>query len=313
MNPLVSVIMPAFNAERFISNAIDSVLSQTFIDWELIIINDGSTDDTEKIISNYLKQDNRIYYVFQENGKQGKARNRGIRMSRGKYLAFLDADDLWTSKKLSSQIEQIESENLDLIFSDFGLIDENNVVINPSVGVVSGLHSGLSGLKPFFQQNRIPILTVLAKKDAIEKCGLFSEEPRVQNAEDYHLWLKMLIRNCRFRSFSNISAYYRVHSDQNTSKDHFATISVLNALITLDVNDKTVSALRQDAVYRWLIRYFKTFSQRSDQLNPVFHYLSSESFLFRTVSGLIPLFGWKWEKRLMLKFCQYKLWHTYEE
>ena len=117
-NRPISIIMPAYNAEKFIRESITSVLQQTYSNWELIIVDDGSTDNTKKIIQAFAQQDGRIHYIYQPNGKQGKARNAGIRHASGDLIAFLDADDLWTKDKLEKQGSLIRRTNADLIFSD---------------------------------------------------------------------------------------------------------------------------------------------------------------------------------------------------
>src|SRR5690349_25117803 len=100
---LISVIMPAYNAEKFVAESISSVITQTYKNWELIIVDDGSTDNTKNIIEEFAKHDARIKYIYQENAKQGKARNTGIAMAKSGLVAFLDADDLWLPQMLESQ------------------------------------------------------------------------------------------------------------------------------------------------------------------------------------------------------------------
>ena len=97
--PFVSVIMPAYNAATFIAGSIKSVVKQSFTNWELIIIDDGSTDNTKNIINCFINKDARIKYHYQQNGKQGKARNAGLALAKGKYIAFIDADDVWLPNK----------------------------------------------------------------------------------------------------------------------------------------------------------------------------------------------------------------------
>src|ERR1044072_6081218 len=100
---LVSIIMPAYNAERYIAASIESVLAQTYSDWELIVVDDGSTDRTATVTQEFVKRDPRIKYIFQENGRLGKARNTGIKNSRGPLIAFLDSDALWIETNLAAQ------------------------------------------------------------------------------------------------------------------------------------------------------------------------------------------------------------------
>ena len=116
--PVVSVIMPAYNASNYVQEAINSVIGQTYSNWELIIVDDGSTDATSSIIAQYRNHDNRIKSFYQDNGKQGKARNLGIEYARGIYVAFLDADDFWLPEKLEIQLEEIQLKNVDLVRYD---------------------------------------------------------------------------------------------------------------------------------------------------------------------------------------------------
>lgn len=120
--PLVSVIIPAFNAERFIAETIRSVIAQTYAQWELLIIDDGSTDKTREIITSYLS-DPRIKYIFQANAGVSAARNKGIEMANGYYLAFLDADDLWAPNNLAVKMYAFTG-NIFWIYGDTIKIDE---------------------------------------------------------------------------------------------------------------------------------------------------------------------------------------------
>ncbi|HKK53946.1 MAG TPA: glycosyltransferase family A protein [Patescibacteria group bacterium] len=100
-NPKISVIIPTYNRANFLPRAIKSVLNQTFKDFELIIVDDGSTDNTKEVINNYLKNDDRIKYIYQQNsGGPPKPKNTGIKIAKGEYIAFLDSDDEWFKDKL---------------------------------------------------------------------------------------------------------------------------------------------------------------------------------------------------------------------
>ena len=216
----ISVIMPAYNAAFFIDDAIQSVINQTFIDWELLIINDGSTDNTAEKILPWLSRDSRVHYFYQENGKQGKARNLGILKSKGEYLAFLDADDLWLPEKLSVQIVEIQKHNVDLVFSDSYIFNNSDVDnFSQRMNVPAKTFYDKSSVPFFLESNRIPILTVLVKKSKVIAVGGFSESVEIQNAEDYHLWLKLLLENNIFYSSDLILAKYRLHNNSATSQD----------------------------------------------------------------------------------------------
>src|SRR4026208_1635519 len=104
MDPIISVIVPAYNASHTLGETIESVLSQSFSDLELIIVDDGSTDRTREIVSKYNQKDERITYVWQINSGVSAARNKGVEISKGKYISIIDADDLWDKCKLEKQI-----------------------------------------------------------------------------------------------------------------------------------------------------------------------------------------------------------------
>lgn len=232
-NELVSVIMPAYNAESYIRQAINSVIEQTYTNWELIIVDDGSTDTTAKIIKDCLVNENRIQYYYQENGKQGKARNLGISKSKGIYLAFLDADDLWLSQKLEIQLKEIKIKNVDLIFSDSYLFYDDILDVSKKMNIPTGVFYDKSSLKSFLEGNKIPILTVLAKREKVLNVGGFSEVLNIQNVEDYHLWLKLIMSNAVFYSSDFVLAKYRIHSNSVTSKDKQVLDKIPNAFFDL--------------------------------------------------------------------------------
>jgi glycosyltransferase involved in cell wall biosynthesis len=124
---LVSIIIPAYNAEKYISTTINSVIQQVYNNWELIIINDGSTDKTEDVVKNFL-HDKRIKYYYQNNTGVCGARNKGIEYSQGDFIAFLDADDAWLPENLEKKINALVNHSeIDWVFSDMFNADENLV------------------------------------------------------------------------------------------------------------------------------------------------------------------------------------------
>ena len=133
--PTVSIITPCFNAEATLEKTVASVLAQSYSDWELILIDDHSTDATYTHVKRYAEKDPRIKAVRMEtNGGAAKARNRGIEMAQGRYIAFIDADDLWHTDKLKTQISLMESNNWALSFTSYKRIDGGGKSLN-NVGV----------------------------------------------------------------------------------------------------------------------------------------------------------------------------------
>ena len=125
--PLVSIIMPAYNCEKFVADAIKSVIDQVYKNWELIVINDASTDCTKDVITEIAMSDSRILYCENEkNMGVSKTRNRGINLAKGEWIAFLDSDDMWMSTKLHAQIEFLkENTSANLLFTGASYINEN--------------------------------------------------------------------------------------------------------------------------------------------------------------------------------------------
>lgn len=234
--------MPAYNVSQFIGEAIDSIIAQTFTDWELIIVDDGSTDKTSEIIHEYLAIDNRIYYYYQDNGKQGKARNLAITKSKGEYLAFLDADDLWINNKLEIQLEQIQLKKADLVFSNaFVIKDSEKIDFNKVIHCYQGFLDFKEGFDCMIERNRIPILTVLVKKSKVIEVGIFSEKLEIQNVEDSHLWLKLLINKAVLYGSNEILAIYRVHKNSVTTNEKFALSRYISVLSEISYNDKEIN------------------------------------------------------------------------
>ncbi|TCD07736.1 glycosyltransferase family 2 protein [Pedobacter frigidisoli] len=248
---LISIIMPAFNAELFIAESIISVINQTYKDWELIIVDDGSKDKTKYIITSFLK-DSRIKYLYQENGKQGKARNLGLEISKGAYISFLDADDKWIPNKLSMQIEFMRNnQKIDLLFSQ-GYNLEDGSISNLDVKIKNIWDK--NDLEDFLNQNQIPILSVLMKKEAIMKVGGFSESISIQNVEDYHLWLKLLVKDFKFTSKPDRLFYYRIHPSQSTHQDKELKVPIFFAHrdIYLHSQDANIRRMVVDKL-KWFI------------------------------------------------------------
>lgn len=188
MNPKISIILPTYNGEKYIKRAIESVISQSFSDWELIVINDGSIDNTRKVLEPYLKNE-KITYLFQENGGQAVAREKGISIAEGFYIAFIDDDDEWIDKdKLQKQVEFLE-KNKDYVLVGTGgiVVDESrNKIVNYNVS-----ESDLSIRKNILLKNPFIQSSVVVRKDALYKVGLFLMEKYIRGNEDYNLWLRI--------------------------------------------------------------------------------------------------------------------------
>jgi glycosyltransferase involved in cell wall biosynthesis len=213
--PLVSVVIPVFNASKWISETISSVLDQDYPNVEVVVIDDGSTDDSSDIINQYT---NKVKYFYKSNGGQGSARNIGIQKSNGKYIAFIDADDLWAKNKLSIQVEILERTRLKWIYSDAIAFDNEN---KKDLFLFSQNNKQYSGdvLKPLFRSCFIPSPTPVVEKTVFSKVGMFNEHTTMRNREDWDMWLRI----ASLYSLAYVPkslANYRVHSSSATGSEN---------------------------------------------------------------------------------------------
>ena len=236
---LVSIITPVFNAEKFIRKTIECVLAQTYLQWELILVDDGSTDASAQAIEPYLI-DSRIKYLYQDNQGQGKARNTGIQNSTGDFIAFLDADDLWIPEKLDLQMAVFKMQDVDVTYSDAFIIDSEGVLakqVMETGSIRSGLEAEKESLRKLIRGIIfIPILTVLLKREAITSVEGFDESIDLRNAEDFDLWIRMASQGSKFFFEDRCLSYYRIHENQSTAKDPNSSAQVIRSLLNLRRN-----------------------------------------------------------------------------
>ncbi len=206
--PLVSVIIPAYNAEKFISKTINSVLSQDHHDFEIIIVDDGSTDMTESIILSYVKQSHKVKGIKQNNAGVSAARNNGFKSARGDYVAFLDADDIWESQFLSVLVQLLEKDpSTGLAHSDYREINE----LGKETSVIKRGKSGnvLNDLLIWKHHVLPPPSGVLIKRSVLEHVGLFDED--LSNNADQDLYIRIAAKYTVARD-SRILMNYRQHA-----------------------------------------------------------------------------------------------------
>jgi glycosyltransferase involved in cell wall biosynthesis len=211
--PTASVIMPCFNHERFIADSVESVLAQTQPDLELIIVDDGSVDDSWKIICGLAAADARIKPIRHErNGGASRSRNDGIRAATGEFIGFCDADDIWEPEKLKSQIALLQSSpDHAVTYSDAAIIDETGHATGKDFSGLFPVPARPSGwlFPELVRKNFINIQTVLMRRDCVQRAGYFDED--IKWIEDWWYWVR-LSRRFRFVYSGERLARYRVHS-----------------------------------------------------------------------------------------------------
>lgn len=214
VNPKISIIIPVYNGEKYIAQAIESVLAQTYKNFEIIIINDGSTDNSLEKIKPYLSLPN-IKYIEQHNKGVAAARNTGIVNYAGELIALLDQDDLWLSEKLKVQVDYLaKNTDVGLVHSNFAYIDKKGKQIYPTDAWITDA-KGMC-FKRLFIGNAIAPLTVIMKRECMDRVGLFDEE--ISYCDDYELWLR-IARHFRIGHIDQILALYRLHGSNASGRD----------------------------------------------------------------------------------------------
>ena len=192
MNNLVSVITPVYNSEKYISDHIKSVQNQTYSNWELILVDDCSSDHSAALINSFQKNDSRIkYFRLEKNSGAGIARNKGIELAQGQYIAFLDSDDQWFPKKLERQLNFMQKNSYYFTFTDYDMVDEKGQRLAKQVKCKSRVT-----YKSALYKNPIGCLTVIYDVDFFGKQYM----PSIRKRQDYALWLNLLKKNQWVRS-----------------------------------------------------------------------------------------------------------------
>lgn len=217
MQDLVSVIMPAYNAGRHVAESVRSVQAQTYGLWELVVVDDGSTDETGEVVQALAVEDSRVRYVRRPNGGQAAARNTGLGAARGALVAFLDADDLWLPHKLAAQLEVLKRTGVDLVYTDGDIFsDDGAESAEERFHIVPGETRGVEMFRTLFASNRIGTLSVLVKRSALDAVNLFDENRAYQNCEDYDLWMRLAKRGAGFYGMPEKLMRYRRHAAATT-------------------------------------------------------------------------------------------------
>jgi glycosyltransferase involved in cell wall biosynthesis len=237
----VSVVIPAFNAESFIEETVESVMRQTFRDLDIIVVDDGSTDGTLQRLADMV---NSVRVIRQSRGGPAKARNLGAASASGEWVAFLDADDVWAPEKIDRQLELAERSNAALIICD-----------RINTGSRGSLPVRQSDIQPLFDGdiyeqlltgNFITTSTVLLRREVFDAVGRFSEDPILPPAEDWDLWLRVA-ETYRVAACPDPLVYYRHHqlgASRNPDRMNRARRRVIARALTRD-RAKSLSALQR--------------------------------------------------------------------
>lgn len=256
MNPLISVIIPTYNRARMIKRAVESVLAQSYKNFEIIVVDDGSTDGTKEALSEYINK-GEIKYILQNNAGPGVARNNGIQKARGELVAFLDSDDEWMPDKLEKQVKVFQQKGDDIIvFSNMEYINERGEKIGelfqktrPSDGMI---------LKQLLSDNFISTSSVVAPRSIILKAGGFAKNNKLFSiGEEHILWLK-LASSTEFCYIQEPLVRYHIHSGQIISSKFRILSSLFFELIYLFKNAGIFNNLtRIDILSAFIKKFFR--------------------------------------------------------
>lgn len=211
----VSIIMPTHNCESFVSESIQSILFQDFKSWELIIVDDDSKDFTKEKIYDFAQKDSRIRTLYNEvNQGPAVTRNKGIKAASGRYIAFLDSDDIWYPKKLSVQLEEMERTDTGLVYSDYDVFREN-----PNKPIRTIHCPQTVRYKDFLRGCPIGCLTAMYDTAKVGKVYM----PDLRQRQDWGLWMRILRECDKGAGIKTPLAALRVHSDSLTADKFKAT------------------------------------------------------------------------------------------
>lgn len=202
--PLVSIIMPSYNSATYISHSIDSILSQTYTNWELLITDDCSKDNTYEILQEYKEKDNRIkIYRLSSNSGAGIARNNSIEKAQGNFIAFCDSDDSWVLEKLEKQVDFMIKNDIAFSYSDYFLVNELNEIVGKREFPIK------VNYKDMLLNNYIGCLTAIYSVEKLDKIYMRD----IRYGQDWLLWLDILKVADYAYNIGEVFAYYKIRTN----------------------------------------------------------------------------------------------------
>jgi len=258
-----SVIIPSYNSSAYVRDAVDSALAQTYKDIEVIVVDDGSTDDTKQVLEPYIRG-NKIKYIHQANRGLSGARNTGIKAAKGEYIALLDADDIFLPEKIEKQVAHLESHpECDVSYCD--LYHFNDGEPNVLLKLNYRYYSGKEVLPNLLRQSFIAPVTVVFRKSVFERFGYFDEAMR-QFAEDLEFWLRLSYGGAQICFLPEILAKLRLRGEGNIQSLENQPKMKLTALRVIEkLNEKMSPVERHESGIK--------FSLVEHRLKLIFAYL----------------------------------------
>ncbi|MCK6601562.1 MAG: glycosyltransferase [Bacteroidetes bacterium] len=258
--PAVSIIIPCYNYGHFLGEALDSVLNQTFQDWEAIIVDDGSTDNSKEVAVAYENKDSRFRYIFQSNSGTSAAKNNGLKNASGRFIQFLDADDYLFPRKLAVQVESLNQTGAALSVCDYhksGPDDLLTPIQENFHRIRLGENKKLDLLFNWERNLSIPIHCFLFDRAQIP-AELFLFSPELKNHEDIHLWLRIFWRSPEICYTQEVLAVYRktpgglTKNIREMRAGYVKALSLFSAEVTLSEPEKEILQRKINLILFWL-------------------------------------------------------------
>jgi len=239
-SPYFSVIIPCYNVAESVYPTFKCLTRQSFKDFEVIFVNDGSIDSTQDLLESFsLSQ--KIVIIKQHNKGLGAARNVGIKASGGKFIALLDADDIWENNKLKMVHDYLQEHNCEVVCHNEYVVNEKNTIMKKNY---YGPYTNYDDL--FFKNNCLSPSAVTIKRDVINSVGYFTEDLKLHGVEDYDMWLRMALVNVDIKYMSEFLGSYVIHGNNMSTEykffDKIETLHFIHA-VNIDLNDNK-NALR---------------------------------------------------------------------
>ena len=235
MTSVISVIIPCYNQGNYLDTTLKSVFDQTFPDWECLIIDDGSTDKTKIVAKNWCNKDSRFSYFFKINGGLSSARNCGLRKANGKYIQFLDSDDIIKPDKFISQIKDLREAQVS-VCDYFSFIDgtETHAPHRYLSPFLSESNYKIEIIKDWEYRKSIPCHSILFEHSLVKKHNLYFRED-LPNHEDWVFWVQLFFYSKRLKNNYNVLALYRIHNRAMSSDFKLMRFGFLKAAKILGV------------------------------------------------------------------------------
>lgn len=219
MSYKISIITPVYNCEKLIGNTIETVINQTYTNWEMLLVDDCSTDNSEKIIEEYIRKDNRVkYFKLEQNSGAAVARNYALEKSEGRFIAYLDSDDLWKPEKLEKQVDFMLKHNYAFSCTDYEKIDEQGNSLNKIVKIPQKVDYNLFLRNTIIQTVGVMVDTNLTGKELLVM-------PNIRRRQDAATWCQLLKNGFNCYEVPENLSYYRVVS-KSLSSNKFKAVKM---------------------------------------------------------------------------------------